>query len=218
MIDTIRDAMTRFALARWVPGLGVVDFEIFSSRGSTLGLLNYTDRLDGAYGRVVYPTSWSSRSAAPQWIPAGSLAEIEYATADGALEQWVHDPGWSKEKARFLKEILAAYVRLNARKRTLYVRVADLRDMVCYAMRLPDHEFDRFLEKVFHLTMQGEIGELQVSLEADEVKEVRGSQATKRNPLYLASGAAICALWLERQSVSGATGRRIRLPRCPQQR
>ena len=53
MIDTIRDALARYALGRLVPGVGVVDFEIYCSRGSTLGLLNDSDRVDDALGRGV---------------------------------------------------------------------------------------------------------------------------------------------------------------------
>lgn len=189
MIDTIRDALSRYALGKWIPGLGVVDFEIFCSRGSTLGLLNYTDRLEGAFGRVVYPTSWTSAGAIPSWIAPTAIVTLDVQSGDEHFQHFVHSPNWSGIKAKFLREITSAYDRLNKQKRSLYVQVADLRDMVCYSLRMSDRQFDRFLAHVFHETMQGKIESIRISLEADEIKEVRGSQTTKRNPLYLGAAA-----------------------------
>jgi hypothetical protein len=189
MIETIRDALSRYALGRAMPGIGVVDFEIYCSRGSTLGLLNYTDRLAGAFGRVVFSTSWTERERVPAWIPARSLITIEFGPQAERQEHLIHSPAWTAARSRFLRELAAGYDRLNTEKRTLYVQVADLRDLVCYALRISDVLFDRFLARVYHETMQGAIDSLRISLEADEIKEARAAQTTKRNPLYLATSA-----------------------------
>ena len=196
MIDTIRDALSRYALLKWTPTIGVVDFEIYCSRGSTLGLLNYTDRLDGTFGRVVYATSWTAAASVPEWIKPASLTPLDA----GPETYLLHTPSWSRIKSRFLSEIVRGYERLNTQKRSLYVVIADLRDIVCYQLRLSDAQFDRFLTKMYHDSMQGKLTTVRVSLEADEVKEVRGAQSTKRNPVYLGGSAPRTMVHVSRRS------------------
>ena len=186
MIDTIRDALTRAALSRLVPGLGVVDFEIFCSRGSSLGLLNYTDHLEGALGRLVYATAWRPEFV-PDWVRRGDIERLgtDSPTADTYC---VHSPSWTTIRARFEREVFAAYEQLRKHKRSLAPPVADVRDAVCFRLRLSDHDFNRLLTRLYHHTMQADRG-LGISLEADEIRESRGQQTTKRNPLYLSNAA-----------------------------
>jgi len=186
MIDTIRDALTRTALSRLVPGLGVVDFEIFCSRGSSLGLLNYTDHLEGALGRVVYATAWRHNTV-PTWIKKGDLELLRSGSSetDGYC---VHSPSWKSIRTRLEREVYASYEQLRKHKRSLAPPVADVRDAVCFRLRLSDHDFNRLLARLYHETMQANRG-LGISLEADEIRETRGQQTTKRNPLYLSNAA-----------------------------
>lgn len=184
MVDTIHDAISRAALAFLVPGLGVIDFEIFCSRASTLGLLNYTDHLDGVQGRIVYATSWRA-NAVPTWIRPANLHQLDAGFDDPYR---LHSPAWARIRPRFNIALWETYEQLRVHKRSLAPPVADVRDAVCFRLRISDATFNHFLTNLYHETMRSDIG-IGISLEADEVKEVRGAQTTKRDPLYLSNAA-----------------------------
>ncbi len=186
MLATIQDALARYSLSRYGISTGVVDFEIFCSRASTMGLLNYTDRLMSAFGRVVYALAWTD-AMVPADVARSETRCISYGASEPG-ELVLHVPTWRRQRDRFANELLRSYEKLRVTKRSLNPLVADVRDLVCYRMRLRDADFDLFLTRLYAEAMAEDIG-LVISLEADETRELAGSQTTKRNPLYLQNSA-----------------------------
>jgi hypothetical protein len=62
--------------------------------------------------------------------------------------------------------------------------VGDLREKVCFRMRIPSYHFNECLEKTYLMNLRGEM-DAQISLEADRLPHETNAMYLKREPVLV---------------------------------
>jgi len=162
-------------------------FNIWVERGKQLGIIHTTEFYPDFDGRLVYPTSIVTQNVRSKDFDM----IFEYPDTQ---KLYVHNPDWTKGKLKqndkvqeeFIKTLVDSYYDLKKLKRTYFVRLPDLREKVCYKMRIPSYIFDDFLEKIYIMNLKGEVPlQVQISLEADRLPQETNALYLKREPVLI---------------------------------
>jgi len=152
-------------------------FDIWAYRGKQAGVLHVTEFYPDTNfsGRLVYPLSViKEHSNSPQFK---KLSEY----SDGT-NLYVHQPSWDDEETQdeFLKELYTAYVDTRNQARSYFVNLPNVRERVCYSMRIPEYLFDRFLGYAYHSR-----NKVHISLEVDQLPEEAKVMFIRREPVMV---------------------------------
>lgn len=157
-------------------------FNIWVERGKQIGILNSTEFYPNFDGRLVYPTSLLISSSSNT-----DFKEIfKYETGEKML---IHLPEWDKidnqtrkvNQDDFVQNLVECYFDLRRVRGTHFIRLLDVREKVCYRMRIPTFHFDECLEKTYLMNLKGEM-DAQISLEADRLPHETNAMYLKREP------------------------------------
>lgn len=155
-------------------------FNIWAERGKQLGVLHSTEFYPGIDGRVVYPTSiiTSEKVGNKDFIKVFQYENLE------AL--YIHSPRWKTERNRelFVSTLVDSYFDLKKVRGNLFINLSDLKEKVCYKMRIPGYIFDEFLQETYFLNLKGEL-HIQISLEADRLPHETNAIYLKREPVLV---------------------------------
>ena len=154
-------------------------FNIWVERGKQLGVIHSTEFYPSFDGRLVYPTSIIVKeSRNPDLVKA-----FEYGNGEILF---IHKPKWNNgdNQNDFFESLHNAYFDLRKNRRSNFVRISDLREKVCYKLRIPSFIFNEFLQEAYNKNFKGET-KIQISLEADRLPHETTAMYIKREPVTI---------------------------------
>ncbi|MDL5513970.1 hypothetical protein QSE00_19290 [Arenibacter sp. M-2] len=152
-------------------------FNIWVERGKQLGVVHTTEFYPNFDGRLVYPTSIIVEvNKNSDLVKAYDYSNGEYL--------FIHEPKWSNNKNKFIEALHNAYYDLKNSKRSNFIRISDLREKVCYKLKLPSFKFNEFLQETYNESLKGET-KIQISLEADRLPQETNAMYLKREPVII---------------------------------
>jgi hypothetical protein len=160
-------------------------FNIWVERGKQIGLIHTTDFYPDFDGRYVFPTS----IIVEKTLNIDFVEAFRYPTNE---KIFIHRPDWEKvglsnrkvNQDEFIKHLVEAYFDLKKSRRTHFIRLGDLREKVCFRMRIPSYHFNECLEKTYLMNIRGEM-DAQISLEADRLPHETNAMYLKREPVLV---------------------------------
>jgi len=154
-------------------------FNIWVERAKQVGILHTTEFFPNFSGRLIYPTSIISNNT----NNVDFLKIFEYESGE---KLYIHEPSWdSNYQDEFIKTLLDEYYILQKDKSTHFINLLDLKERVCFKLRIPNFIFDKFLEQVYLLNLQGNLNKIQISLEADRLPYETSAMYLKREPVLI---------------------------------
>ncbi|WP_151894350.1 hypothetical protein [Patiriisocius marinistellae] len=154
-------------------------FNIWVERGKQLGVIHTTEFYPNFDGRLVYPTSVILKKNS-------SLDLVNSYNYSDGQSLFIHKPKWNNgnNPNRFFEALTNAYFDLKNNRKTTFIRIADLREKVCYKMRIPTFIFNEFLELAYNENLKGET-KIKISLEADRLPHETNAMYLKREPVII---------------------------------
>jgi hypothetical protein len=156
----------------------LTSFDIWAYRGKQIGILHITEFYPDSNfnGRIVYPLAVLKES-----VKSKHFREI-YAYSQN-LRLYRHQLLWDDEDDRdeFVQSLHHAYLDARQSARSYFVNLANIRERVCYNLKIPEFLFDRFLSYAYH---DSEI-RIRISLEIDKLPEETGAMYLKRTPVTI---------------------------------
>lgn len=153
-------------------------FNIWVERGKQLGVVHTTEFYPEFDGRLVFPTSLIIKKNSNK-----DLYQLyEYPTGE---KLFIHRLIWNRDNQdNFVEALITCYFELKRARGTNFIRIADLRERVCYKKRIPSYIFNEFLEKIYLKNLKGQTT-VQISLEADRLPYETNAMYLKREPVSI---------------------------------
>lgn len=154
-------------------------FDIWVYRGKQLGIIHATEFYPNVSGRILYPTSVIVRDDA-----LNDFQEVF--TYDTGQKLFIHDPRWYHDQTQenFIKALTNAYFDIRKTHRSYFVSLADVRELVCYNMKIPEYLFGEFLKEAYKMNIRGLL-KINFSLEADRLPQETNAMYLKREPIMI---------------------------------
>jgi len=153
-------------------------FERWAYRGKQIGLLHITEFYPDIHfnGRVVYPLSVIKNSS------NSSRFQKLYKYSDN-MQLYLHQPSCEDEtnQEEFVKSLHQAYLDVRQLARTYFVSLPNVRERVCYNMKITEYLFDNFLGYVYHNKRL----RLSISLEVDKLPDETKVMYLRREPVMV---------------------------------
>lgn len=178
LLKRVRDFWINYFLKEiYLIPLSLSFFDIWCYRGKQLGIINITEFYYNFDGRIVYPTSIISENV----VNSDFKNIFNYKTGECLF---IHEPNQAKLQDRFSKVIYDSYIDLRLHYNSYFVNIADLRDIVCYKLKISNKTFQDFLETLYLLNIKG-LTTIKISLEADRLPEETKAMYQKRDPIMI---------------------------------
>ncbi|MDX2173608.1 MAG: hypothetical protein SFY56_10825 [Bacteroidota bacterium] len=152
-------------------------FELWVYRSKQLGIINTHEFYPGFNGKIVYPISVLMDEKANT-----DFKEL-YSYEDGA-KLYFHAPKWSSNQNEFVDILFRSYHDIKARTKSYFISLHDLRDMVCFKMKIAEKAFDEFLRKAYQLNLKNQL-KIKISLETDKLPEENKAIYLMREPVLI---------------------------------
>ena len=153
-------------------------FSLWIERGRQIGITNTTEFFPDFNGRIVYPTSIITEKITNEDFFKVFSYEKE--------NMYIHKPKWEAEKNQqeFVKSLSTTYFEFKKTRKTHFINLLDIKEKVCFKLRIPGFIFDDFLEKTYILNLKEELP-VQISLEADKLPHETNAMYLKREPILV---------------------------------
>ena len=152
-------------------------FDIWAYRGKQIGILHITEFYpDPSFnGRIVYPLSVIKESTSSK-----HFREI-HAYSDN-LRLYAHRLSWEDEQDQeeFVQSLYHAYRDVRQSVRSYFVNLSNVRERVCYNLKIPEFLFDEFLGHAYHTRLK-----IRISLEVDKHPDETTAIYLKRAPVMI---------------------------------
>lgn len=152
-------------------------FNIWIERARQVGVLHTTEFFPDFSGRIIYPTSVVVR----EMNNPDFLLAFKYPTNETL---YIHSPVWENYHEQFVKVLLDEYYILQKTRKTHFINLSDLKERICFKLRIPSFVFDDFLQNTYSLNLQGKL-HIQISLEADRLPQETNALYLKREPILV---------------------------------
>jgi len=156
-------------------------FEIWAYRAKQIGLLHITEFYPdpSLYGKIAYPLSVIKSK-----INSSDFRQF-YEYNDG-MKLFLHQPSIENENTQhsFAKLLHEKYLEARYTAKTYFVNLLNVKERVCYAMKIPEHLFDKFLSYSYHKKDL----RIKISLEVDNIrqpKELSSLDYIRREPVMI---------------------------------
>lgn len=174
-----RDFWLRFFLREMYKfDISLPTFEIWAYRGKQIGVLHITEFYPDPYfsGRVVYPLSKVVVSATTE-----KFHEV-FTYSDGR-KLYLHLSQWEKEayQQEFVRALYDAYRDIRESARTYFVNLPNVREKVCYRLKIPEFTFDKFLGNAY----KNKHMKIKISLEVDKHPDETKAMYLQREPVLV---------------------------------
>ena len=154
-------------------------FNIWVERGKQLGIVHSTEFYPNFDGRLVFPTSIIVKKNRND-----DFSEVFIYPNDEKL--YIHKPSWEiiNNQESFIDALVDSYFDIKRKRRTHFIRLSDLRERVCYKIRIPSFVFNEFLQRTYNNSLKG-LTRVQISLEADRLPYETNAMYLKREPVLV---------------------------------
>ncbi|RXK86190.1 hypothetical protein [Filimonas effusa] len=152
-------------------------FDIWCYRGKQLGIINATEFYYNFSGKIVYPISILTPSVSNRDF-------LEIFQYPENIKLFIHSPSFENMIEEFTKCVYESYIDLKSRVKTYFVNLADLRDLVCFKLKISYNKFVEFLESLYQLNLRNET-KISISLEADRLPSETKAMYLKREPIVV---------------------------------
>lgn len=152
-------------------------FEIWVYRAKQIGLLHATEFFPDFSGKIIFPISIIRKHSKSSDF---SLLK-KYENNDGL---YLHEPKWEKNKELFVDALLETYISLKSKVRSYFVNLLDMREIICYKLKISESLFDDYLGKAYKLNLAGKL-KINISIEADRLPEETNAMYLKREPVLI---------------------------------
>lgn len=156
-------------------------FNIWVERAKQLGILHTTEffpDFNNFSGRIVYPTS-----VITPHTNNNDFREIYRYQNNDAL--YLYEPIWNTFQDSFIKQLHAEYYNISQIRKTHFINLLDLKERVCFKLRIASSIFDDFLERTYMLNLNGSLNKMQISLEADKLPQETNAMYLRREPVMI---------------------------------
>jgi len=165
--DLARALFRDYFLDQYFGGeLGDVKYKVIRDRFHYFGLANYSEHLPDFDGEVMYPLIWKEpkvRHAKPIVL--------------GEKTYYYSHPSWQEISKEFLSRLWEAH---RSSPGVGYVPVMDLRDRVCFRLKISDFDFDKLLRQAH---IEGQRGHTPLRILADPTNLGGRETSKKRIPI-----------------------------------
>lgn len=155
-------------------------FEVWAYRAKQMGLIHATSFYPRFNGLIIYPTSV---------ILAKTVSKdfTEVYQYENHEKLFLHSPSWHKEEAlnEFVDNLIEGYFSLRKTNQSYFMNLADLREIVCYKMKISEYVFGQFLNEAYKMSLRGELKKIGISLEADKLPSETDAMYLKREPVVI---------------------------------
>lgn len=160
-------------------------FNLWIERGKQLGIIHSSEIYPEFDGRLVFPTSVIIKKN-------NNPDLVELYSYENSFKLFSHMPDWERTDNKrksvvqntFVENLYHSYYDLRRTRKSHFVRLSDLREKVCYKMRIPMFVFNDFLERAYFKNLRDELP-IQISLEADRLPQETNAMYLKREPLLI---------------------------------
>lgn len=153
-------------------------FEIWAYRAKQIGLLHITEFYPDPsfYGKVAYPLSVIKNFSKSESF------KMFYEYADSS-KLYLHQPSWSDENIQeeFVQSLHQAYLDVRQLAKTYFVSLPNVKERVCYAMKIPEYLFDQFLSQAY----KNKRLRISISLEVDKLPDETKVMYLRREPVMV---------------------------------
>lgn len=153
-------------------------FNIWVERAKQIGILHTTEFFPDFSGRIIYPTSIITRNTNNKDF----FEAFAYETGEFL---YIHEPQWDIFQEPFIKTLQEEYYVLQSSKKTHFINLLDLKERVCFKLKISGFTFDKFLEQTYLLNLQSKLNKIQISLEADKLPQETNAMYLKREPVLI---------------------------------
>lgn len=153
-------------------------FSLWIERAKQIGIIYTTEFYPNFSGRIVYPTSIISTKVKN----CRDFKELfSYNTGE---KLYMHCPSIENNINSFVEILHKEFILLQNSRKTHFINLTDLKERVCFKMRLPQFIFDSFLEYAYNLNLKNKLP-VQISLEADKLPQETKAMYLNREPILV---------------------------------
>ncbi|OFX23507.1 MAG: hypothetical protein A2033_16155 [Bacteroidetes bacterium GWA2_31_9] len=152
-------------------------FELWVYRAKQLGIINTHEFYPGFNGKIVYPISLIMKEKA-------STDFKKLYTYNNGNNLYAHIPKWKENQHNFVETLFESYHDIKAKSKSYFINLADLRDMVCFKMKISERTFTEFLKKAYLLNLRNNL-KIKISLETDKIPLEKKMEYLKREPVLI---------------------------------
>ena len=152
-------------------------FDLWVYRAKQVGVINVTESYPFTNGKLLYPTAVVMEQTA-----TNDFKEI-YKYSDGK-KLFVHDPESQTFQNVFVDELVKRYFNIRKIKQNYFINIAALREAVCYSLKISPQTFERLINEVYRLNLQGQL-RIRISLEVDRLPEETNAMYLKQEPVMV---------------------------------
>jgi hypothetical protein len=154
-------------------------FNIVIERAKQFGIIHTTEFFPGFNGRIVYPTAVI--------VDESKSMDFEFFYQyDEGEKLYIHKPKWDERRnqTEFIDTLFSTYLYFQRIRKTHFINLADIKEKLCFGMRISGFVFDEFLELTYEAVLKGEL-KIQISLEADKLPYETNAMYLKREPVLV---------------------------------
>lgn len=152
-------------------------FDIWCYRGKQFGIINATEFYYNFSGKIVYPISIVNRNVKNEDFKK----LIDYVDGNSL---YIHSPKFDRIQEVFSRLIYESYIDIKIRFKTYFINLADLRDLVCFKLKISYEKFAECLENLYQMNLKGET-KIQIALEADKLPNETNAMYLTREPIII---------------------------------
>lgn len=152
-------------------------FDLWVYRAKQVGVINVTESYPFTNGKLVYPTAV---------VMAKTTCDDFKAIYDyeDNKKLFVHEPKFERFQEEFVDELVKKYFNIRRLNQNYFINLAALRETVCYALKISAQIFEKLLNEVYRLNLQGGL-RISISLEVDRLPEETNAMYLKQEPVMV---------------------------------
>ncbi len=154
-------------------------FEIWIYRAKQLGILNTTPFYPDFLGQIIYPVSIITQKKLANSINYKCV--LNYNNKKFLYKREVQ---WQTIENEFFNELWNVYSELKKRNRINFLSLHNIKEIVCYNLKISYEQFSEFLSEAYDKSLNGNTS-YTISLEADKLPEETNAIYIKREPIFI---------------------------------
>lgn len=154
-------------------------FEIWIYRAKQLGILNTTPFYPDFLGQIIYPVAIITKK---EFLNNTNYKLVMNYKNEKFL--YKRNVQWETIENDFFNELWNVYSELKKRNRINFLSLHNIKEIVCYNLKISYEQFSEFLNIAYEKSLNGNTS-YSISLEADKLPEETNAIYIKREPIFV---------------------------------